>query len=309
MTDLMPQAMPPSVSSLDRRGGAAASDSPSRQRKATMPVIEATAISKSYASPASGQTVRTLDNVSISAAENDFLVLLGPSGCGKSTFLNILAGLVTHDGDPGEVRVHDRVVTAPNPKLMAYMFQDSVLYPWRNVLKNVEFGLEAQPVDRTERRRRALRYLDMVGLSDFAGYYPRQISGGMAQRVALCRALALETDIVLMDEPFGALDEQSRIVLGDELVEIWRKVRRTIVFVTHSLTEAVYLGDRIAIFSARPGRIKIEIWNELPRPRTIGSPEFSRMVDLLWGHLKEESLAALRRERPASGDRAALPKE
>lgn len=273
-----------------------------------MAVIEAKGISKSYHDPASGRDVRTLENVSLSAAENDFLILLGPSGCGKSTLLNIIAGLIPHDGEGGEVLVHDRRVTGPNPRLMAYMFQDPVLYPWRTVLKNIEFGLEAQQVDKDERRRRALKYLDMVGLRDFADYYPRQLSGGMSQRVALCRSLALETDIILMDEPFGALDEQSRIILGDELVEIWRKVRRTIVFVTHSLTEAVYLGERIVVFTARPGRIKAEIKNELPRPRTIGGPEFNKMVDTLWSHLKEESMIALNREKTRQ-EQVVLPKE
>jgi NitT/TauT family transport system ATP-binding protein len=273
-----------------------------------MSAIAVKGISKSYRDPVSGSEIRTLDNVSISAADNDFLVLLGPSGCGKSTLLNIIAGLVPHDGGAGEVLVHDRPVTGPNPTQMAYMFQDSVLYPWRTVIKNVEFGLEAQPIDKTQRRERALKYLDMVGLRDFAGYYPRQLSGGMSQRVALCRALALEADIILMDEPFGALDEQSRIILGDELVEIWRKVRRTVVFVTHSLTEAVYLGDRIAVFTARPGRIKVEIKNDLPRPRTIGGPAFNTMVDTLWSHLKEESLASLKREKSGPAT-LLLPKE
>jgi NitT/TauT family transport system ATP-binding protein len=273
-----------------------------------MAAIEAKNISKSYFDPVSGRVTRTLDNISISAADNDFLVLLGPSGCGKSTLLNIIAGLIPHDIAGGEVLVHNRRVTGPNPNLMAYMFQDSVLYPWRTVVKNVEFGLEAQQISRHERRVRATKYLDMVGLRDFAHYYPRQLSGGMSQRVALCRALALETDIILMDEPFGALDEQSRIILGDELVDIWRKVRRTVVFVTHSLTEAVYLGDRIAVFTAQPGRIKAEIRNDLPRPRTIGGPEFNRMVDTLWGHLKEESLASLRRERTGP-EKGLLPKE
>jgi NitT/TauT family transport system ATP-binding protein len=273
-----------------------------------MSVIAVKGISKSYRDPDSGREVRALDNVSISAAENDFLVLLGPSGCGKSTLLNIIAGLVPHDAGAGEVLVHGRRVTGPNPAQMAYMFQDSVLYPWRTVIKNVEFGLEAQPIDRKERRERALKYLDLVGLRDFADYYPRQLSGGMSQRVALCRALALEADIILMDEPFGALDEQSRIILGDELVEIWRRVRRTVVFVTHSLTEAVYLGDRIAVFTARPGRIKAEIKNDLPRPRTIGGPEFNKMIDVLWGHLKEESLASLQREKAEPGT-VLLPKE
>lgn len=272
-----------------------------------MAVIEVKSVSKTYRDPASGRETCTLDNVSISAPENDFLVLLGPSGCGKSTLLNIIAGLVPHDSG-GEVLVHDRRVTGPNPKLMAYMFQDPVLYPWRTVQKNVEFGLEAQGLDHKERGQRALKYLQMVGLEGFAGYYPRQISGGMSQRVALCRSLALETDIILMDEPFGALDEQSRIILGDELVEIWRKVRRTIVFVTHSLTEAVYLGQRIVVFTARPGRIKAVIENPLPRPRSIGSAEFNLIVDTLWGHLKEESMIALKREK-AIDAQPALPKE
>jgi NitT/TauT family transport system ATP-binding protein len=273
-----------------------------------MAVIEATSVSKSFQDSKGGRSVVTLENVNITAAENDFLILLGPSGSGKSTFLNIIAGLTPHDGHPGRILVHGQPVSKPNPKLMAYMFQDSVLLPWRTVIKNVEFGLEAQDLTKAERRERALKYLEMVGLTDFADYYPRQLSGGMAQRVALCRALALETDIILMDEPFGALDEQSRIVLGDELVEIWRKVRRTFVFVTHSLTEAVYLGERIAVFTARPGTIKAEIKNDLPRPRAIGSGDFNKMVDLLWGHLKEESLTALKREK-AGEDKIALPSE
>jgi NitT/TauT family transport system ATP-binding protein len=272
-----------------------------------MAVIEVSSVSKTYRDPASGRETRTLDKVSVSAPENDFLVFLGPSGCGKSTLLNIIAGLVPHD-EGGEVRVHSNRVTGPNPKLMAYMFQDPVLYPWRTVQKNVEFGLEAQKLDAKERETRAKKYLQMVGLEGFADYYPRQISGGMSQRVALCRSLALETDIVLMDEPFGALDEQSRIILGDELVDIWRKVRRTVVFVTHSLTEAVYLGQTIVVFTARPGRIKTIIENPLPRPRSIGSAEFNAVVEMLWGHLKEESLAALKREKTV-GEALPLPKE
>src|SRR3990172_7706226 len=265
-----------------------------------MAVIEVKAVSKTYHDPASGRETRTLENVSLSAADNDFLVLLGPSGCGKSTLLNIVAGLVPHDERGGEVLVHSRRVTGPNPKRMAYMFQDPVLYPWRTVLKNVEFGLEAQRIAKQERRARAMKYLQMVGLESFGDYYPRQLSGGMCQRVALCRALALETDIVLMDEPFGALDEQSRIILGDELVEIWRKVRRTIVFVTHSLTEAVYLGERILLFTARPGRIKATFNVEIPRPRTLESIEFRAVVEKVWNELKEESLKAARREKEVS---------
>jgi NitT/TauT family transport system ATP-binding protein len=274
-----------------------------------MPIIEVTGVSKTYHDAASDRVVRTLDKVSIAAQENDFLILLGPSGCGKSTLLNIIAGLVSYDQDGGRVLVAGKPVTGPNPKLMAYMFQDPVLYPWRTVVKNVEFGLEAQDVDKAERRERALKYLRLVGLEEFADAYPRQLSGGMAQRVALCRALALETDIILMDEPFAALDEQSRILLGDELVSIWRQVRRTIVFVTHSLTEAVYLGQRIAVFTARPGRIKLDMSNELPRPRAIGSADFNQMVDRVWQELKAESQAASTIGRKAAREDILLPKE
>jgi NitT/TauT family transport system ATP-binding protein len=273
-----------------------------------MAIIDVKSVTKTHRDAATGREVRSLDNVSLSTVENDFLILLGPSGCGKSTLLNIIAGLVPYDDRGGEVLVQGRRVNGPNPKLIAYMFQDPVLYPWRTVLKNVEFGLEAQGVDRNERKRRAFKYLRMVGLEDFAEYYPRQLSGGMCQRVALCRSLALETDIVLMDEPFGALDEQSRIILGDELVTLWRQVGRTVVFVTHSLTEAVYLGQRIVVFTARPGRIKAEVENTLPRPRTIGDAGFSRMVDTLWGHLKDESLIAIKREK-SGREQVVLPKE
>jgi ABC-type nitrate/sulfonate/bicarbonate transport system ATPase subunit len=274
-----------------------------------MAIIEVTGVSKTYHDAASDRSIRTLDNVTISAQENDFLILLGPSGCGKSTLLNVIAGLVPHDADGGRVLVDGRPVTRPNPKLMAYMFQDPVLYPWRTVLKNVEFGLEAQGLAKDERRERALKYLRLVGLEEFALAYPRQLSGGMAQRVALCRALALETEIILMDEPFAALDEQTRILLGDELVEIWRQVRRTIVFVTHSLTEAVYLGQRIAVFTARPGRIKLDLANDLPRPRAIGSADFNLMVDTLWRQLKSESLAAAGSSDKAAREEVLLPKE
>jgi len=268
--------------------------------------LQAIDIQRSYGRD-SNSTV-ALKRVNLTIRKSEIVSIMGPSGSGKSTLLNIIAGLAPHDGGSGEVLVHGHAVTRPKPAQMAYMFQDSVLYPWRTVIKNIEFGLEAQPIDRKERRARALKYLDMVGLRDFADYFPRQLSGGMSQRVALCRALALESGIILMDEPFGALDEQSRIILGDELIEIWRKVRRTVVFVTHSLTEAVYLGDRIAVFTARPGRIKVEIENNLPRPRTIGGPEFNTMVDTLWKHLKDESIASLKREEAGSNGRR-LPKE
>ena len=257
-----------------------------------MAVIQATKISKTFFNPSESRAVKTLDDVSFSADKDEFVVLLGPSGCGKSTFLNILAGLTSHDRDGGKVMVHDRTVLAPQPDLIAYMFQDSILYPWRTVIKNVELGLETRAMSRAERRERAFKYLDLVGLRAFADHYPRQISGGMAQRVALCRSLALETEIILMDEPFGALDEQTRATLGSELASICRELKRTVVFVTHSLAEAAFLGDRIAVFSAQPGRIRIEIKNKLPRPRVMGSHEFRDFVDELWLHLQGRTQGA-----------------
>jgi NitT/TauT family transport system ATP-binding protein len=234
-----------------------------------MAVIQATKISKTFYNPSESRAVKTLDDVSFSADKNEFVVLLGPSGCGKSTFLNILAGLTSHDRDGGTVTVHDRTVLAPQPDLIAYMFQDSILYPWRTVIKNVELGLETRGMSRTDRRERAFKYLDLVGLRAFADHYPRQISGGMAQRVALCRSLALETEIILMDEPFGALDEQTRATLGSELASICRELN-------------------------------------LARPRVMGSPEFRDFVDELWLHLQGGKQDAPRGAGSAT-DRQASP--
>jgi NitT/TauT family transport system ATP-binding protein len=216
-----------------------------------------------------------------------------------------MGGLVPSSG--GLIELEGRAISAPFPGV-GVVFQAPTLMPWRTVLSNVLFPMEVLRKNDARANKRAHEILKLVGLDSFEHAYPRQLSGGMQQRVALCRAIIHEPSILLMDEPFGALDEQSRIILGDELVQIWRKIRRTFVFVTHSLTEAVYLGERIAVFTARPGKIKTEIKNDLCRPRAIGSPEFNRMVDTLWAHLKEESITALNREK-AGEDRIALPKE
>ncbi len=171
---------------------------------------------------------------------------------------------------------------------MAFMFQDSLLLPWRPLIKNVELGLETHGIPAEERRQRALKYVRLVGLEGFKHVYPHQLSGGMRQRVALCRALAMETEILLMDEPFGALDEQTRLILGNELINIWSAVRRTIVFVTHSLNEAVYLSERIAVMSSRPGRIKRIIKVDAGRPRTLSSAELGTIYQSLWNELSVE---------------------
>lgn len=263
-----------------------------------MAAIEIKNIDKTYRDITMGKDVEALKAINITIEEGDFAVFLGPSGCGKSTLLNIVAGLIPHEPG-GEVLVDGIKVTGPNPEKWAYMFQDSVLFPWRTLLKNVQFGLERRKMTKEERHERSLKYIKMVGLEEFVRAYPRQLSGGMCQRTALCRALAMETEIILMDEPFGALDEQTRVILGDELVDIWRKVGRTIVFVTHSLSEAVYLGEKIFVFTARPGMIKASFKVDIPRPRTLESVEFRAVVEKVWNVLKEESLKASKREKEA----------
>lgn len=255
--------------------------------------IEIRSLSKSFHGPGMDGGVRALQDVNLDVAEGDFFVILGPSGCGKSSLLNVVAGLA--GADMGQVLIDGKSVSQPNPEKVAMMFQEAVLYPWRSVLRNVEFGLERRRMAPEERRERAVKYLRMVGLEEFARAYPRQLSGGMSQRVSLCRALAMETEVILMDEPFGALDEQARVLLGQELVEIWKQVGKTIVFVTHSVTEAVSLAERVAIFTARPGRVKRIVEIGLPRPRKGGSADFQNLVELIWAELRAESMKAIGR--------------
>jgi NitT/TauT family transport system ATP-binding protein len=169
------------------------------------------------------------------------------------------------------------------------VFQDPALYNWRTVLSNVEFGLEIRGVNKWERREKALKYIKLVGLSGFEDKYPTQLSGGMKQRVAIARALCLETPILLMDEPFGALDEQTRLLLGIELSKIWMETKRTVIFVTHSLFEAAFLSDRILVMTARPGKVKKIVEVDIPRPRDPNNEEISNIVRILWNELKDES--------------------
>ncbi|HUY86893.1 MAG TPA: ABC transporter ATP-binding protein [Acidimicrobiales bacterium] len=242
------------------------------------PKIELRNLSMVYEDRISGRKVEAIKNVNLDIYENDFAVIIGPNGCGKSTLLSIMAGLLKPT--TGEVIIGGK--TRPGPRDVALMFQDSLLLPWRNVSKNIEFGLEPRHLSKEERASRVEKYLKLVRLEEFADAYPSQLSGGMKQRVALCRSLAMETDIVLMDEPFGALDEQTRIMLADELVNIWRSVKRTVVFVTHSLSEAVYLAERIVVMSSRPGMVKAILDVDIPRPRTFASPHFAQLLQTLW---------------------------
>ncbi len=245
-----------------------------------------------------------LDDFQLEVKEGEFLSILGPSGCGKSTFLNILGGLDSQSS--GEIFVDDQVVTGAGNNL-GYVFQAYALFPWRTVLENVGAGLEIRGVKRKERREIAKEYIDLVGLGEFTNRYPHELSGGMKQRVAIARALAYQPEVLLMDEPFAALDAQTREVLQYELLRIWEETHKTIIFVTHSIDEAVFLSDRVAVMTARPGRIKEIIEVPLARPRSEelrNSPEFAGIRHQAWELLKDEVLQAqepsLRRTAAAS---------
>ena len=228
-----------------------------------------------------------LYNISLAIRKNEFVSLLGPSGCGKTTLIRIIAGLLT--ADRGEVLVNSQLVNSPG-RDRCMVFQQFGLLPWRTVVSNVEFGLEIDGVPREERRELAGKYLELVGLKGFENYYPHQISGGMQQRVGIARALSKRPEILLMDEPFGAVDAQTREQLQEELLKIWTQTETTVVFVTRSIDEAIYLSDRVVVMQARPGRIKEEVIIDLPRPRWEGDikadPRFAQLRARLRGSLR-----------------------
>jgi NitT/TauT family transport system ATP-binding protein len=221
-------------------------------------------ISKIYASKHAD--IVALENVTFDANQNEFVAIVGPSGCGKSTLLKIIAGLDTPT--TGEVRIGQKLVRGPTDKL-GMVFQSPVLLPWRDVKSNIVLPLEIQNLNSVESRRKVDDLIELVGLTGFGNRYPFQLSGGMQQRVSLCRALVIEPDVLLMDEPFGALDAMTRERMGIELLKIWSNFKKTIIFVTHSIPEAVFLADRVLVMSARPGRILSEIKSNIPRPRTL----------------------------------------
>jgi ABC-type nitrate/sulfonate/bicarbonate transport system ATPase subunit len=223
-----------------------------------------------------------LDRISLSVRHNEFVSLLGRSGCGKTTLLNIIAGLL--EPSSGEVRVQGRRVTGPGEG-KGMVFQQHALFPWLTAQGNVEFGCKSRGVPARERREQALQLLELVGLRGFEDRYPAQLSGGMQQRVAIARALALDPDILLMDEPFGALDEFTRIEMQDELLRVWSTRRKTVLFVTHSIWEALVLSDRIVVLAAAPGRVADEFAVDLPRPRRRTDPRLIALYDRIWATL------------------------
>ncbi|HZN53612.1 MAG TPA: ABC transporter ATP-binding protein [Methylomirabilota bacterium] len=235
--------------------------------------------------------VEALRDVSLAVGESEFCTLIGPSGCGKSTLLGMLGGLVMPDA--GRLLIDGEPIKGPDPRRVATVFQDPGLFPWRTALENVELGLELQGVAAARRRRVAEELLGPLGLAGFAGKYPRELSGGMKQRVAIGRALAIDAKILLMDEPFGALDEQTRLLMGEWLLDIWRRTRKTVIFVTHSLHEALFLSTRVAVMTARPGRIKAVLELPMEYPRSMESPEMVALRAKLWSEIREESLRAM----------------
>lgn len=235
-------------------------------------MIDVRSVSKTFKSKAGD--VQALDQVDLVVKKEEFCCLLGRSGCGKSTLLSMIAGLQAPSS--GGVFVNGRAVRKPGPD-RAVVFQESGLFPWRTSLGNVEFGLEMAGMGREERRRRAMEMLRIVSLQEFARSYPYQLSGGMRQRVNLARALAVDPAVLLMDEPFGAVDALTRVDLQEHLIRVWGRSKTTILFVTHSVEEAIFLADRIIVFTARPGRIAAEFTVELPRPRDRSSMSFAKL--------------------------------
>ena len=262
------------------------------------PVIQIRAATKIYET-ARGRTV-SLDRVSLDVAPGEFITLVGPSGCGKSTLLNLIGGLLMPTS--GEVLVQGRPVTGPGPD-RGVIFQQYALFPWLTAKQNVEFGLRLKGLGRRERAERALHYLRLVGLQDFAQALPKELSGGMKQRCAIARAYAVDPALLLMDEPFGALDALTRVQMQDELLATWQQERKTVVFITHDVDEAVYLASRVVVMSPRPGRISEVIDVPLPYPRNEEirlSADFARIRARVWRgvHHHDATPAA-----PSAGER------
>jgi NitT/TauT family transport system ATP-binding protein len=249
-------------------------------------------ISQQFKSANNGDLL-ALNNIELKVRPGEFLCVVGPSGCGKSTLLHIIAGLTRPT--VGEVILDGKAVAGPGTDRIL-IFQDLGLFPWLNALENVEFGLRMAGMTKNERRVKAREYLRLVHLTQFEGSYMHQLSGGMRQRVALARALAIEPDVLLMDEPFAALDAQTRDLLHDELERIWSKTNRTIIFVTHNVREAARLGDRVVLITFRPGRIKREFRINLPRPRHLEDANVARSAGEILEELRDEINKALEDE-------------
>lgn len=246
------------------------------------PKLQIETVSKVWSSR--DRMVTAIEDMSFEVSDQEFLCLLGPSGCGKSTMLEMLAGLEAPTA--GQILLDGEPIRGPDPK-RGMVFQSHALFPWRTVRENIEFGPEMRGTERVARREQASELIELVGLQGFEAALPREISGGMAQRVAVARALANEPEVLLMDEPFGALDAQTREELQGEITRIWRETLTTVVFVTHSVQEAVLLGDRIIVMASHPGRLAHSVDVELPRPRDVTSHEVGDAMSVVYDCLSE----------------------
>ena len=240
-----------------------------------------------------GHEIEALRDVSVQVEASRFVSIVGASGCGKTTLLRIVDGLITPTR--GEILVNGQPVVGPGTD-RAFVFQQDALFPWRTVMDNVIFGLEVQGKNKRQSTERAQDFIQLVGLSGFEHHFPHELSGGMRQRANLARALTVDPDVLLMDEPFAALDAQTREIMQSELLRIWRSNRKTVLFITHQIDEAVYLSDKVVVMTARPGRVKAIVDVDIPRPRDLHvkrTPHFLEIVDEIWGMIEEEVKAAL----------------
>jgi NitT/TauT family transport system ATP-binding protein len=242
-----------------------------------------------YYTPRTGRRVLAVDHLNLQIHEGEFLAICGPSGCGKTTFLNAVDGLLPING--GEIRLDDRLITKPGHD-RAMVFQHASLLPWRTVFKNVAYGLELRGgMNSKDAKERVQRFVSLVGLEGFEEAYPHELSGGMQQRANLARALAADPEMLLMDEPFAALDAQTREFMQGELTKVWSATRKTVLFITHQIDEAIFLADRVVVMSARPGHIKAVFDIDIPRPRTLHmkrEPMFLKYLDEIWTLIEEE---------------------
>jgi ABC-type nitrate/sulfonate/bicarbonate transport system ATPase subunit len=261
--------------------------------------LEAIGVEMEYFQPRTGKRLRAIDRIDLQIDEGEFVSIVGPSGCGKTTFLKIVDGLISPTG--GELRLDGRRISEPSHD-RALVFQDASLFPWYTVLRNVAYGLECQGVRGQEARSRAEPFIRMVGLTGFEHHYPYELSGGMQQRVNLARALSVNPELLLMDEPFASLDAQTREVMQAELLDIWSQSRKTVLFITHQINEAIYLSDRVVVMGARPGRVIADLPVQLPRPRTLEvkhDPRFVQLEEQIWGLIVSQVRQTMAEEKAA----------
>ena len=266
--------------------------------------LQVNRVSKEFVDRRTKSTVRALDEINLEVQKGEVICILGPSGCGKSTLLNIVAGFLPPSG--GEVRVDGRPVIEPGPD-RGFVFQEFALFPWRTVLENIEFGPVLKGMEKAERHARARELIQRIHLTGFEDKFPFELSGGMKQRVGIARALANDPEVLLMDEPFGALDAQTRRVMQEELLKLLGETKKTVLFVTHAIDEAIVLADRVVVMTARPGQVKALLGVDLPRPRERTSPEFNelyRMMDDLIRVEVEKSLEVQDSDSAALGEDA-----